>query len=96
MDSMIALVTIPSAASGVRRVRISVPRVDCLLDGQRYFLPGELPAPEGVDLRPMARPKIGRAARPVRRWTAHDNRAARHRRQQRDEAELAELLGDPV
>ena len=65
---MISLVSIPSAASGVRKVRISVPRVDCLLDGQRYFLPGDLPEARGEDLRPMVRPKAGKvlAARPVK------------------------------
>lgn len=63
IPSMIAMVTIPSAASGVRKVRISVPRIECLLDNQRYFLPGDLPPAAGEDLRPMVRPRITKAPR---------------------------------
>jgi hypothetical protein len=63
IPSMVAMVTIPSAASGVRQVRISVPRIDCLLDNRRYFLPGDLPAPAGEGLRPMSRPRITKAPR---------------------------------
>ena len=55
---MVLLVAIPSAASGVRRVRISVPLIDCLIDGVRYFRPDTLPPPAGDELRPMSRPKI--------------------------------------
>ena len=61
--SMVSLVTVPSAASGVKRVRISVPLVECLVDGVRYFRPGDLPAPEGEELRPMSRPRITKAPR---------------------------------
>ena len=63
IPSMIAMVTIPSAASGVRKVRISVPRIECLLDNQRYFLPGDLPPAAGEELRPMSRPRITKASR---------------------------------
>ena len=63
IPSMVAMVTIPSAASGVRQVRISVPRIDCLLDNRRYFLPGDLPAPAGEGFRPMSRPRITKAPR---------------------------------
>ena len=63
IPSMVAMVSIPSAASGVRRVRISVPRIDCLLDNVRYFLPQDLPPPAGEDLRPMVRPRITKAPR---------------------------------
>ena len=59
---MILLVVVPSE-SGTKRVRISVPLVECLLDHQRYFLPGELPAPAGEELRPMSRPRITKASR---------------------------------
>ena len=61
--SMVSLVTVPSAASGVKRVRISVPLVECLVDGVRYFRPGDLPPPEGEELRPMSRPRITKAPR---------------------------------
>ena len=63
IPSMVARVSIPSAASGVRRVRISVPRIDCLLDNVRYFLPQDLPPPAGEELRPMSRPRITKAPR---------------------------------
>ena len=69
--SMVFLATIPSAASGVRRVRISVPLIDCLVDGVRYFRPETLPPPEGQDLRALTRPTVGKMlgpdARPGRR-----------------------------
>ena len=61
-QSMILLVVVPSE-SGTKRVRISLPLVECLLDHQRYFLPGELPAPAGEELRPMSRPRITKASR---------------------------------
>ena len=61
-QSMILLVVVPSE-SGTKRVRISLPLVECLLDHQRYFLPGELPAPAGEELRPMSRPRITKAPR---------------------------------
>ena len=63
MDSMVAMVSIPSAASGVRYVRISVPLVECLLDGRKYFRPNDLPPPAGEELRPMSRPRITKAPR---------------------------------
>ena len=59
---MILLVVVPSE-SGTKRVRISVPLVECLLDHQRYFLPGELPAPAGEELRALSRPRITKASR---------------------------------
>jgi len=52
-----------ASESGTKRVRISLPLVECLLDHQRYFLPGELPAPAGEELRPMSRPRITKAPR---------------------------------
>jgi hypothetical protein len=63
IPSMVSLVTVPSAASGVKRVRISVPLVPGLIDGVRYFRPGDLPPPEGEELRPMSRPRITKAPR---------------------------------
>ena len=61
-QSMILLVVVPSE-SGTKRVRISVPLIPDLLDGQRYFLPGDLPPPAGEELRPMSRPRITKAPR---------------------------------
>src|SRR6476620_7731754 len=61
-QSMILLVVVPSE-NGTKRVRISLPLIECLLDHQRYFLPGELPAPAGEELRPMSRPRITKAPR---------------------------------
>src|SRR4249919_1071310 len=61
-QSMILLVVVPSE-SGTKRVRISVPLIECLLDHQRYFLPGDLPPPAGEELRPMSRPRITKAPR---------------------------------
>jgi hypothetical protein len=89
---MVSLVTIPSAASGVRRVRISVPLIGCLVDGQRYFLPGDLPAAEGLDLRAIARPKIGGPAAPP----VKSDRSPGRPRSSRLEDELAKLLGEAV
>ena len=65
--SMVFLATVASE-SGVRRRRISLPLIPDLLDGQKYFLPGDLPEARGEDLRPMVRPKPGKvlAARPVK------------------------------
>ena len=48
----------PSGPSGVRRVRISLPLVPCLIDDTRYFLPDDLPAPAGDELRSWSRPKV--------------------------------------
>jgi hypothetical protein len=62
MDSMVALVSVPSE-SGVRHRRISVPLVPCLLDNIRYWLPGDLPPPVGEELRPLSRPRITKAPR---------------------------------
>ena len=52
-----------TSAYQVRRVRISLPLVEPLLDGEKYFLPGDQPAPSGEDLRAFTRPKLdnGRA-----------------------------------
>ena len=87
--SMVSLVTVPSAASGVKRVRISVPLVECLVDGVRYFRPGDLPPPEGEELRPMSRPKVDKVL------GKQELRKARQYREQRELEELADMLGDP-
>jgi hypothetical protein len=89
IPSMVSLVTVPSAASGVRRVRISVPLIDCLIDGVRYFRPDTLPPPAGDELRPMSRPKIDKVL------GKQELRKARQYREQRELEELANMLGDP-
>jgi hypothetical protein len=43
----------------IRRLRISVPLVEALLDNQRYFLPSDLAEPRGDELRPLYRPRLG-------------------------------------
>jgi hypothetical protein len=47
-----------TTAAQIRRLRISVPLVPCLLDNQRYYLPDDLPPASGEELRPMLRPRI--------------------------------------
>ena len=42
----------------VQRLRISVSLVPGLVDRVRYALPEELPAPAGLELRAMGRPRI--------------------------------------
>ena len=63
--SMVFLATVASE-SGVRRRRISLPLIPDLVDGRKYFLPGDLPPAAGEELRAMCRPKPGQilAARP--------------------------------
>jgi hypothetical protein len=62
----------------VRRLRISVPLVPCLLDGVRYFRPDDLPPPAGDDLRPLYRPRL----------TPNANQRSPHR-----DASLDQLIG---
>jgi hypothetical protein len=47
-------------------VRVSVPLIECLVDGVRYFRPDDLPAPVGEELRPMFTPKITQPMRAPR------------------------------
>jgi hypothetical protein len=61
---MIRTVPYQTTAAQVRRLRISLPLVPALLDDQRYFLPGALPAPVGEELRSIARPRIGGPVKP--------------------------------
>lgn len=86
MDSMICLLTVPAGPSGTRQVRISVPLIPALVDGQRYWLPDTLPPPAGEDLRPQRRPRIDTMVRAVLKRERLDQRYAA----------LARLLGDPV
>ena len=47
----------------VRHLRITVPLVECLIDGVRYFRPDDLPPPSGDELRPVLRPLLKSAHR---------------------------------
>ena len=82
----------PRFKLGVRQVRISVPLVECLLDGHKYFLPGDLAPAAGVDLRAIARPFGGRAERPVK----SDRPPGRPRSSRKFEDNLVRTLGEPV
>jgi hypothetical protein len=42
----------------VRHVRVSVPLIAVLVDNERYYLPDDLRAPVGEELRALYRPKI--------------------------------------
>jgi hypothetical protein len=74
---MVSTLPIQGANGTVRRVRISLPLVPCLLDGQKYFLPGDLAAPAGEELRPIARPRLERT--PQRRLDCFDPKQRRER-----------------
>ena len=81
-----------TSAYKVRRLRITLPLVPQLLDGVRYYPPGDVPPLDGQDLRAFSRPKIGRIVRPIK----PDRSAERRHREQRELKKLAEMLGDPV
>ena len=88
---MICLVPHLTRAAQVWRIRISLPLILDLADGQKYFLPTRCLAPAGEALRPLYRPRIAinadlrsSAPRPDRKtWRASDL------------AELDRLLGSP-
>jgi hypothetical protein len=63
---MIALVPHLTTNCRVRHVRVSVPLIAALVDNERYYLPDELPAPAGEELRAMFRPKIAQVKAPPR------------------------------
>ena len=63
VPSMILTMPFLTSAYQVRRLRISLPLVECLIDNERYFQPDTLPAPVGEELRPIARPRITNAPR---------------------------------
>jgi hypothetical protein len=90
IPSMVALVSVPSE-SGIRRRRISVPMIEPLLDGKKYFREVDLPPASGEDLRPQRRPKAGKvlAARPAKS-------GRRPRSSSRFEDELVRASGEPV
>jgi hypothetical protein len=55
---MVCVLPYLSSNAQVRRLRISLPLVECLVDGARYFRPDALPSAAGEDLRPMLLPRI--------------------------------------
>jgi hypothetical protein len=83
-----------ASESGVRRRRISLALIPCLVDGQRYFLPGDLPPAAFEELRAMCRPKAGKvfATRPAK---AADRSPGGPRSSRKFEDELAPTLGKP-
>ena len=76
------------SAYKVRRLRISLPLIEPLIDGVRYFRPGDAPALSGEDLRASSRPKLHKIARPVT-----PARPSGQLNQTRDLAELADAHG---
>jgi hypothetical protein len=87
IPSMILTMPFQTTAGNVRRLRISLPLVPDLLDGQKYFLPEALPAPVGEELRPIMRPRIASASSPPA------PRPARQAWSERDLAEVVAILG---
>jgi hypothetical protein len=55
---MICVFQFQTAVGTVRRLQISVPLIECLVDGVRYFRPDDLPPASGEELRPILRPRI--------------------------------------
>jgi hypothetical protein len=55
---MVITMQVPAAGSGLRPVRVSLPRVDALIAEQpeKYSLPENLPPPKGVELRALRKP----------------------------------------
>ena len=87
---MICVLPFLTTACQVRRLRISVPLAECLVDGQKYFLPDTLPAPAGEAFaalpaqdRDQRRSAFIGAATDRKTWRASDL------------AEVDRLLGSP-
>jgi hypothetical protein len=59
---MICVLPYLNSNAQVRHLRISVPLVPGLLDGEKYFRPDDLPPPAGDELRPLSRPRLTRSA----------------------------------
>ena len=59
LPSMISIVPHLTTNCRVRQLRISVPLVECLIDGVRYFRDADtLPPPAGEELRALFRPRL--------------------------------------
>lgn len=52
---MVCVLPYLNSNAQVRRLRISVPLGECLIDGQKYFLPDDLPPAAGEELWPFSR-----------------------------------------
>ena len=89
MQHMVALVVHLTTACSIRHVRVSVPLVEPLIDGVRYFRPDDLPPPAGVELRALSRPRIAQAK------PAPASRPDRKAWRKRDLAEFEQLIGRP-
>jgi hypothetical protein len=59
-ERMIRRLTIPMLGADVRYTRVTLPMCAVLLDGVRYFRPGELPPPAGLEARSPWLPKFRR------------------------------------
>ena len=79
LPHMIRLVSLTTNCQ-TRHVQISLALVPCLLDGQKYFLPDDPPAP--VDDRPIVQPQTSAPRSNWKAWTGG-----------RDLAELERLIG---
>jgi hypothetical protein len=55
---MICVLPFQTSVGTIRRLRISVPLIEGLIDGVRYFRPDDLPPASGEELRPLLRPRI--------------------------------------
>jgi hypothetical protein len=58
LPRMIRLIPILNSDGKITRLRVSVPRVDVLLDGARYVLEENLPARAGQELRAHRAPRL--------------------------------------
>jgi hypothetical protein len=76
---MISLTPHLTSAYQVRRMRISVPLIEALIDNERYYMPDDLPPAAGEELRTAYRPRLTRAAprapslRTMVRWVVKHN-----------------------
>jgi hypothetical protein len=63
MQKMTRILPIPNTTNGVRRVRISLPMAEPLLDNAKYFRDEDLPPLAGLDLRSPYRPRLNQTPR---------------------------------
>jgi hypothetical protein len=71
----VMVITLPMlATTGLTRyVRVSLPWIDALLDGKKYQLPEDMPAPRGLELRAHRRPRAPSMKTLVRLALARDS-----------------------
>jgi hypothetical protein len=57
--TVVITMRVPAGGSGLRPVRVLLPRVDALIAEQpgKYALPENMP-PKGLELRPLRRPRV--------------------------------------